>query len=372
MKLAERKKLNNSSEVTVAKQNMRRHAAVAGVSLVLIVALILGGTVAWYTRLVNVTGMTFEVAAFDINASYVEGSFIINPNDYTEIADGKAAPGSMGYIPVEITSSASNEVAVEYTLNVNDTAMAPEFSERIRFYYYTLENGEYVEHDLGFGEEDIRGTLPVGGSAVTEYIYWEWEYTADISALLTAGNVTSLSDMTNTEIYTAWNDGGRNNWSDSTSQTVLNALYNGTATTATTTIPSGVEDGDDVTVETTYPAVSNSDSDTQKKQRGANMRDYIENHYMYQWDYVDTQVALGYWDESFTSTNEITYEKTEVEVSDGTTTTTETYTAYQMAMQVTLSMVGAQAEPIEQEDVQDDTTTGAGTVKLESTTTTTE
>lgn len=369
MKQGETKQLNNSSEAGLAKKNLRRQAVVAGASLVLVVALILGGTVAWYTRLVNVTGMTFEVASFEINASYVEESFLINPYDYSEIEDGKAAPGAMGYIPVEITSTVNNEVAVEYRLNVDDTAMAPEFAERIRFYYYTYdEDSGYVEHELGFGEDDIQGSIPADQDGVTEYIYWEWEYTADLSPILDEAGVTSLSQISNADLYTTWNKMS-GNWTDSTSKTVIAQLYSGSETTATTTISTGIKDEDGVVgsevVTTTYPAVDSSVADYAKK-RGANMRDYIEYHYMYAWDYVDTQVAMGNWDDAFTSSNEMDYEKTTIEVvTDDGGTEFKTYTAYQVAMQVTLSIIGAQAEPLENDEVS--AISGTGTVKYDST-----
>lgn len=382
MKNRNQEKLNSRTDIEVQHSLVKRRAVLSGVSLLLVVILILAAVLAWYTRLTNVTGMTFDAAEFDINASYVSDSFIINPYDYSQIEDGLSAPGAMGYIPVRVYTSAENEVEATYSLNVDNASMAPEFEERIRFYYYTEEGGEYVEHDLGLGTEDITGILGVGVDEATEYIYWEWMYEADITPLLIAPtstsssatytNFASIDEMTNTDIYNAvyyWQQNDNTEvekyYETISAYSILDIESDSTLTSLRKGNQKSVSAltayGETVVAAKTYPAVSSDDPDYKAK-CGANIRDYIETYCMGDWDIVDTNVALGVWDESMTSINSLTYLEETITSEDGTE---KTYYAYQMAMQVSLSMTGAQSEPLE--DGAETPDTGTGTVQLPTT-----
>lgn len=378
-----------NEQLVVNMQEMRRKALLTGASALLVVVLILGAVLAWYTRLTNVTGMTFDVATFDITATYLTESYILNPFDYSEILDSEdslSAPGVKGYIPVEVTTTADNEVEVNYRLNIDTGSMASEFQERIRFYYYTYEDGAYVEHDLGFGEDDIMGTLPIDEDSVIEHIYWEWVYEGDISTVLISPadmysssdseiqyNVfDSLDEMTNEEIYYAIYNWRKSNndevdayYSELEAVSIVDSaatsgtidkLYDGTSTTATSTYYGS----------TTYQAVSATEDNYESK-RGANLRDYLENHVLYEWDYADTQVAIGAWDEAMTSSNGSIYTDetitSTITNADGSTTEeSTTYYAYQMAMQVSIEVTGVQAEPLD-EGEESAYPEGGGTVK---------
>ena len=381
MKKNKEKQPNKATDLMMKQSMLRRHAVLSGVSLTLVTVLILGAVLAWYTRLTNVTGMTFDAAEFDINASYVSDSFIINPNDYNEIENGLSAPGAMGYIPVKVYTSGNNQVAANYRLNVDNASMAPEFAERIRFYYYTREDGVYVEHDLGLGTEDIVGTLKVGTDDATEYIYWEWMYEADIKPVLIAPTeypsneaeeyteFTSMDEMTNEDIYYAvynWrqNNGSAADYEELNRYAVLDIkndsdiykLYYGDEFTKNSV---ETDYNGQVIPETTYQAVPKTDPDYINK-RGANLRDYIETYGMGAWDLVDTNIALGVWDKNMTSRSGLTYQQ---ETITDENNISKTYLAYQMAMQVTLSMTGVQAEPLEEDETKP--AIGTGTVLRE-------
>lgn len=373
-------KQNNSVKTLTQMSTMKKKMILAGVSALLVIFLVIGIAFAWYTRLVNVTGMTFDVAEFDVNATYVTDSVIINPYTYSEVDEQLSAPGVMGVIPVKVYTTETNEVEISYSLNIDNATMATEFLDKIQFFYFVEEDGEYVKYYLGYGEEDITGTL-TSTEEITEYIYWEWIYEADmstilISPILNESNVwngeyrefSTLSQMSNEEIYTAiysWRTYSSNNSAEdiatlnekyeeisqncifdvrdaSTSSTVIN-LYNGYYTS--------------VAANDTYNAKAYSYASGNKVACGANIRYYIECYSAsYDWDYIDTQVAIGAWDDTMTSSNGTTYIKETEKFEDGTEST---YLAYQVAMQVSLKMIGVQAEPILDSDTA--STSGGGT-----------
>ncbi len=153
------RKQNNSVITLTQMSTMKKKMILAGSSALLVILLVIGIAFAWYTRLVNVTGMTFDVAEFDVNATYVTDSVIINPYTYSEVEEQLSAPGVMGVIPVKVYTTESNEVEVSYSLNIDNTTMATEFLDKIQFFYFIEEDGENVKHYLGYGEEDITGIL---------------------------------------------------------------------------------------------------------------------------------------------------------------------------------------------------------------------
>lgn len=410
MMLRNKESIDNSTQqrdeneaLPASKVALRKKAILSGASALLVIILILGAVLAWYTRLTNVTGMTFDAATFDVTASYLSESKILNPFNYSEVENGLSAPGVQGYVPIAITTTTDGEVEIQYRLNIDTGAMASEFQERIRFYYYTKdEDGTYVEHDLGFGEDDIMGTLSLeadqdsdGNRTVIEHVYWEWIYEGDISTVLISPDdeydsddteidyteYNSLGEMTNEQIYTAiynWRNSSNSDVDDyydelnaesmidvtiTTNSNVLKKLFNGTAVTVSASATTGYG-------ETIYAAVSSTDENYENK-IGANIRDYIENYILYEWDYTDTQVAIGTWDETMTSANGNVF-TAEYEVdTDGEDTDEIAYYAYQMAMQVSIEVTAVQAEPLD-EGEESSYPDGGGTVKLETTSATSE
>lgn len=310
------------------------------VSILLLIVLGVYATIAWYTRLTNVTGLTFDAADFDFRAQYVTDSFIINVNDYLNIKGQEAAPGTGGIIPVLVSAEAS-ETAVDYSMNINREGMAPEFAERIRFFYYTkAEDGTIREHTLGNGTADIHGTLPPGTQELTEYLYWEWQYTADITPVLEApdgqGGWTSyetIDEMSDEDLYNAlynWEKALAAENGDEVKARYEELKSNGHL--------ANVDPGNpqDVCMDITNSWGTNAE-------RGANIRQYLTTKILDPWDKVDSNVGLGLWNEKMVSRNNTVYQKDTVSTDTGDVT----YKAYQMAMQVQLQVSGVQAKPIE-------------------------
>ena len=171
-----------TSSLTVFRSKLRRRGLALGAALALLVGVLIAGTVAWYTQLSNITGMTMNAAKIDIRANYVADTVIINAGDYLNVSGNKAAPGTKGVIPIRLDAGGS-EVAVDYTVSLNFSAMADEFKNRIRFYYYKEVDGTTYEVTVDPATAAATASAISGkvalGAVNYEYIYWEWVYELD-------------------------------------------------------------------------------------------------------------------------------------------------------------------------------------------------
>ena len=104
---------------------MKKKALLTLASLGLLVIVLVYGTVAWYTNIANVAGLIFNVAEFDFTVNYAADNFVIQVDEYLNVNTDKAAPGTGGVIPVKVT--ASGDVGATYAINLDFSAMAPEF-----------------------------------------------------------------------------------------------------------------------------------------------------------------------------------------------------------------------------------------------------
>ena len=185
-----KKSEQQNTEVTAAvvpegtktfKKLAKRKGLTALAALLLLVAVAVIGTLAWYTRISQVTGMTMKAAQFDFNANKSQEDFILDVNAYTNIDNHLAAPGTGGVIPIRVeaadTQGNPSEIDADYTISIDFSDMADEFQNRIRFFYYTADG---AEHQLSPKDTTagIQGTL-TRGQAKYEYIYWEWVYKLD-------------------------------------------------------------------------------------------------------------------------------------------------------------------------------------------------
>ena len=333
--------------IRAAGKAVKRQGALLAVSVLLLMVLGVYATIAWYTRLTNVTGLTFDAADFDFRAQYVTDSFLIDVNDYMNVENQKAAPGTQGIIPI-LVSAENSGTDVDYSININKEGMAPELEERIRFYYYSEDaDGSIREHTLGNGADDIRGTLPAGTSERTEYLYWEWMYTADITPVLEApdgsGGWTAyetIDEMSDEEIYYALD-----RWQEAL------AASDGSGEEAKQRYESLKENGHLANVDPGNPndACMEIVKDWRivfPSEKGSKIRTYLKIMVLDPWDEVDTKVGSGFWDEEMTARNGIVFKK----YTKTTGTNTVTYQAYQMAMQVQLQVSGVQAKPLERAD----------------------
>ena len=325
---------------------MKKKALLALASLGMLVTVLIYGTIAWYTTISNVTGITMKAANFDFEVNDQGQAHLIDVFQYQNLNAGLAAPGSGGVIPIKVSTTEKSEVGATYAINMDFTRMAPEFRDRLRFYYYKDKDDTNKKYYLtGDTNSDLIGTLAASKKGtdgkivvepVTEYIYWEWLYTADVSAILEApinginGKWTShkyLDQMTNDQIFqavNAWKTYG------TSSQQYTDMAARGAFTHL-----------DPANFGTFFAECST----------GADMRAEIEKaSWFTAHDEFDTALGFGQLNESFTSTNGTTYTKGTLKVKNGNTTEDKVFLAYQQAMMVDLLVAGAQAAPLRTND----------------------
>lgn len=138
-------------------------------TLVLVIAVVIAATTAWFTKMTNVAGMEFSIAQWDFKANYQMDDFFVNVYEYYSLTENRAAPGTAGEIPIKLTASGS-DTDVKYVIRVDRSGMEPEFQKRIFFYYMAGETRKYFT-DVNV----LEGTLGRESSEVVT-LYWEWVY----------------------------------------------------------------------------------------------------------------------------------------------------------------------------------------------------
>lgn len=167
--------------------------------LMLLVVLVALG-IAWYTRVGNVYSITFEVADYDLAVNRnVDDKFLLNVYEYAEVTNKKMAPGTIGWLPLEISTEYS-KVDVAYSIFIEsqmattirkhfrffvlkETAATTADSEKIETYHYgdAVAQDQLSKYDLevlNSPDDVIQGSMKAG-SKETLCIYWEWYLDAE-------------------------------------------------------------------------------------------------------------------------------------------------------------------------------------------------
>lgn len=183
--------------VQVQRAVRKKSVLLVTVSLVL-VAVVAALAIAWYTRLANTYAVTFDVADYDLAVNNnVDDEYLLNVYDYAQVKNQTMAPGTIGWIPMEISAFRS-DVDISYTIEL-DTKMPEELKKRIR-YFYLVENdgkihyGDAVSTATGLNSYRRRYLcegMPENsdysavitdhldkGEKKTLCLYWEWYYDA--------------------------------------------------------------------------------------------------------------------------------------------------------------------------------------------------
>ncbi len=163
-----------------------------GITVIILLAATIMFTVAWYTKMVSVSGLEFKTAEWDFTANYAVDDIAVNVYEYTSIRsdpEPMAAPGTKGYIPIKL-SAWQSDTDITFTLLLDRTSMSEEFQRRIFFYYYVDEEGNILTTETGtkvyldgspenpeLEQVPMVGNIEHGSSTVI-MIFWEWLYEA--------------------------------------------------------------------------------------------------------------------------------------------------------------------------------------------------
>lgn len=200
------------------KRKLTRRAVMVLVSGLIVVAVLVAVGIAWYTRIVNSYSVTFEVADYDLAINKnSDGYFLLDVYGYSQVTNKKMAPGTVGWLPLEI-SNTYGQVEVSYTIAV-ENLMPTEIAKHFRIFAlkkaqfnpdgsvkvkdgeieYALCYGEALDHEddiynATISAADLRplykkyyidskdaavvDTIEKAGHKLL-CIYWEWYWGAD-------------------------------------------------------------------------------------------------------------------------------------------------------------------------------------------------
>lgn len=205
---------------------LRKKSAMLMLTGSLVVVVLAALTIAWYTRVANTYSVTFDVADYDLTMNEnVDQEYLLNVYDYSQVTNQKMAPGTIGWIPLEI-SAYHSDVEVEYFISL-DSKIPENLRNHLRFFVLKDSQDKYVYRDTndkfstvakldsytkvvltpsinGTGNATvIQDTIKLTDAQKTKtlYIFWEWFLDADTAA--TAGVITK--SVTTTAEQEAWN-----------------------------------------------------------------------------------------------------------------------------------------------------------------------
>lgn len=161
-----------SAELNRARKNITRQAMLAGLTVVLTIVILFAMTSAWYTNIVQTSGLMFQAEPWGF-----DGDIIV---DTTPIM---AAPGDDGLVSLQVKNESDSISAI--SVNVSKTGMDEEMKKRLFFYVDTHlnRNGETMERVYLNAYEGYTYTVfDQGWLTLTDtvsnapQIKWEWVY----------------------------------------------------------------------------------------------------------------------------------------------------------------------------------------------------
>ena len=155
------------------RNNIYRQAALAGLTIVLTVVILFAMTSAWYTNIVQTSGLVFEAESWGF-----DGKIEIGGENAIQ-----AAPGDDGLIPLKVENTGAGVSAI--TVNVSKGGMTEEMQKRLYFYVDTnmSRNSEIMDRVYINSREGYTYTLFQNGSLTLSeqvsnapQLRWHWVY----------------------------------------------------------------------------------------------------------------------------------------------------------------------------------------------------
>ncbi|MCD8333546.1 MAG: hypothetical protein LUB60_05425 [Clostridiales bacterium] len=177
------------SEIGAAKKRVRMQAALAILTIAVTVVLVFAMTQAWYTNVIESTGLTFETEAWGFDGT-------VTVNDEATMIE----PGKSGVVSLSVDNSTNTDY-IFASMSISKSEMTnTEMKSRLYFYADTSAtvNGETSDR-IYLNSETDYSYLILGGDTLTlsdEYmndvaLKWEWVY--DVVGYYFEGTVTGSS-----------------------------------------------------------------------------------------------------------------------------------------------------------------------------------
>lgn len=185
---------SGSAELRRVRRNIYRQAALALLTVVLTIVILFAMTSAWYTNIVQTSGLTFEAEAWGF-----DGTISVKNDPIL------AAPGDDGIVSLTVENDSDTISAI--SVNVSKNGMAKEMQKRLFFYVDTRMNREgetmervYLNRYEGytynvFANNQLTLTEQVSNAPV---IKWEWVY--DVLGYYVLGQPYEVTTKTETVI----------------------------------------------------------------------------------------------------------------------------------------------------------------------------
>lgn len=172
-------KSNNSKPTTSAalkraKRNIYWQAGLALITIVLTIVILFAMTAAWYTNIVQTSGLVFQAEAWGF-----EGTIELESQSI------QAAPGDEGLICLEVENSSSSIAAVSVSASKTGITQYPQMKQRLYVYVDTqmLRNGETMDRVYLNSLDSYtytlfgNGTLTLSEQTHTDaQLKWQWVY----------------------------------------------------------------------------------------------------------------------------------------------------------------------------------------------------
>ena len=167
------KPVANSPALKTARRHVYWQAGLALTTIVLTIVIIFAMTSAWYTNIVQTSGLVFEAEAWGFSGEIVIGDQSV-----------EAAPGDEGVIHLEVTNSNDSMTAIGISASKSNMESV-EMQKRLFFYVDapTIRNGEVMERVylnsqsnytyMLFGESSLTLTEEAHNDAPLK---WHWVY----------------------------------------------------------------------------------------------------------------------------------------------------------------------------------------------------
>lgn len=162
----------DAAALNSAKKRIFWQAGLAGITIVLTIVIAFAMTSAWYTNIVQSSGLVFEAEAWGF-----KGTIQVNEDPIV------AGPGDDGVIQLQVANESENLVTVG--VNVSKAKMNSDMQQRLYFYVDTKQerNGETMDRIYLNNQEGYNYTLFSNGNlTLAEDVYndaqlkWQWVY----------------------------------------------------------------------------------------------------------------------------------------------------------------------------------------------------
>ena len=153
--LKSNKKPGNSAELKKIRRNIYWQAGLAMVTIVLTIVIVFAMTSAWYTNIVQTSGLMFQAEAWSF-----DGTIVVDDRGIV------ASPGDEGFIHLEVENSSDSISAVSITAS---KARMADWEMRKRLYFYVdtqvLRNGETMDRLYLHSLESYTSAMSVFSAA---------------------------------------------------------------------------------------------------------------------------------------------------------------------------------------------------------------